>query len=361
MNGVLYQTSHDEGRIVNGVYEYNITDHLGNLRVAFKDSSGIAKITQVNHVGTWGETLPTLSYLKSTWKIDNFKFTGKESLQGTGYIDFGARWYDNIVPRFTTIDPLSEKSRRWSAYVYGGDNPIRNIDPDGMEWLEAKDQQIADVLQKLIQSRIGTEQRNVARANEKINSISSKIANEGTSSKLEKQLKNAQSDLTNANTAITELNSSSSELTEMGSKSVSQKFTFLQISGEIGDTYRDKASGVITMEITSGDVNTVHESTHGFQIYKGKLMSFGKGDVRSPNGLDGFTTSEISAYKRQYAFSTSGFPNSFTTSPSNIQGINKDWLYGVQDSNGNFVYSNIYFPRLTNEQIKSALKQIPKN
>jgi YD repeat-containing protein len=37
-NGILYQTAHDEGRIVGSTFEYNIVDHLGNLRVSFKDS-----------------------------------------------------------------------------------------------------------------------------------------------------------------------------------------------------------------------------------------------------------------------------------------------------------------------------------
>ncbi|WP_044172089.1 DUF6443 domain-containing protein [Flectobacillus major] len=130
-NNTLYQISHDEGRIVNGEYEYNITDHLGNLRVAFKDSLGIAKITQANAYGVWGEDLPTLSY-QNTSNLNNFKFTGKESLQGTGYTDFGARWYDNIVPHFITQDPMAEVMFSQSSYNYCFNNPISFFDSDGM-------------------------------------------------------------------------------------------------------------------------------------------------------------------------------------------------------------------------------------
>jgi RHS repeat-associated protein len=132
-NNALYQISHDEGRVIDGEYEYNIKDHLGNLRVAFRDSLGIAKITQANSYGIWGEDLPTLSYLKQTWKVDKFKFTGKEELVETGYIDFGARLYDNLAPKFLTIDPLAEKWNSYSSYSYAMNNPISNIDPDGRD------------------------------------------------------------------------------------------------------------------------------------------------------------------------------------------------------------------------------------
>ena len=143
-NGALYQISHDEGRIINGEYEYNIKDHLGNLRVAFRDSLGFAKIVQANSYGIWGESLPTLSYLKASWKQDNFRFTGKENLPETGYTDFGARFYDNIVPRFITQDIKSEKWNMVSPYSYALNNPLIYIDPDGMdidvsELLKSKD------------------------------------------------------------------------------------------------------------------------------------------------------------------------------------------------------------------------------
>lgn len=131
VNGALYQTSHDEGRIVNGVYEYNINDHNNDLRIAFKDSAGIAVPTQSIFYDPWGEDLPTLSYLKPLWKQDNFRFTGKENLAETGYTDFGARFYDNVVPRFISIDGQAEKGRRWSPYCYALDSPLKFIDVDG--------------------------------------------------------------------------------------------------------------------------------------------------------------------------------------------------------------------------------------
>jgi len=59
--------------------------------------------------------------------------------------DYGARFYDPQIGRFTTIDPLTEKFYFLTPYQYGSNNPVTNIDIDGLEgvpfnapWLIAK-------------------------------------------------------------------------------------------------------------------------------------------------------------------------------------------------------------------------------
>ncbi|MDZ7935819.1 MAG: RHS repeat-associated core domain-containing protein [Emticicia sp.] len=130
-NGALYQIGHDEGRIIDGQYEYFINDHLGNLRVAFRDSSGIAKISQKQDYDPYGSELQKLSYLKSSWKQSDFKFSKKEFIEQTSLNDFGWRPQDPILGRMWGSDRFAEKYYDLSNFQYAGNNPIMNIDVNG--------------------------------------------------------------------------------------------------------------------------------------------------------------------------------------------------------------------------------------
>ena len=66
------------------------------------------------------------------------KFTGKELDSETGLYYFGASYYDPGIGRFLSVDPLADRHPQWSPYVYALNNPLRLIDPTGMQPEEEK-------------------------------------------------------------------------------------------------------------------------------------------------------------------------------------------------------------------------------
>lgn len=51
-------------------------------------------------------------------------------------IDYGARFYDPSIGRLMSVDPLAATSNNnyMTPYHYVANNPISNIDPDGLDW-----------------------------------------------------------------------------------------------------------------------------------------------------------------------------------------------------------------------------------
>jgi RHS repeat-associated protein len=163
-NCILQRIAHSEGAVVlneNAGYEhqYVLRDHLGNTRVTFRD--GISKgeagydvnwnwvdpnannptyndgvvtkedIMQINHYYPFGLNME--GDWNGAFGKNKYQYNGKEWNDdwGLGLNDYGARFYDPALTRWTTVDPMSEKMRRHSPYNYCFDNPVRFTDPDG--------------------------------------------------------------------------------------------------------------------------------------------------------------------------------------------------------------------------------------
>ncbi|MCG8332450.1 MAG: RHS repeat-associated core domain-containing protein, partial [Chitinophagales bacterium] len=156
-NGVLEAIYVGDGRLValpnslapglNFRAEYFHQDHLGNNRLTFCDFNNNGRIeisddpgTQENELEITQEThyYPFGLEHKGNWYAtvapdNNYLYNGKELNKdfGIDLYEYGARWYDPAIGRWTSVDPLAEKMPAWSPYSYTFNNPVLFIDPDG--------------------------------------------------------------------------------------------------------------------------------------------------------------------------------------------------------------------------------------
>jgi RHS repeat-associated protein len=113
--------------------------YLGNGRVYFSNTDNNntiddADILQEQNYYAFGAVFDGPWYGTATAK-NKYQYNSKElnTDLGLNLSDYGARWYDAAIGRWLAPDPLAEKYHSWSPYNYGMNNPIRFIDPDGMQ------------------------------------------------------------------------------------------------------------------------------------------------------------------------------------------------------------------------------------
>jgi len=122
------------GRICysGGTYNpfYYLTDHLGSTR-AISNSSGT--VVERNDYYPFGGQHENSSYPQLAG--NRFKYNGKElqTTGNTGFLDYGTRMYDDVIGRWSVIDPMAEKYAKFTPYSYVANRPIIFIDPDGKD------------------------------------------------------------------------------------------------------------------------------------------------------------------------------------------------------------------------------------
>jgi RHS repeat-associated protein len=143
--GRYYNTNVDASNTLAWRKEYNFKDHLGNTRLVFTDrnANGVVDITgtastsdvlQENHYYSFGLAFEGAWLQNDATARDNkYQYNGKELNDdfGLNWNDYGARWYDAGLGRFTAVDRFTEKYFIFSSYQYAANNPISFIDING--------------------------------------------------------------------------------------------------------------------------------------------------------------------------------------------------------------------------------------
>ncbi|MCI5164432.1 MAG: RHS repeat-associated core domain-containing protein [Candidatus Electrothrix sp. AX5] len=124
----------DLGEGAEGEVLFYLPDHLGSPSVV-TDASGAVVEESIFY--------PYGADRAQTGSVDSeYRFTGKELDGETGLHYFEARYYDSVVGRFVSVDPLylekntgsyMEIPQKLNLSLYAMGNPIIFNDPDGLD------------------------------------------------------------------------------------------------------------------------------------------------------------------------------------------------------------------------------------
>ncbi|MDP4210569.1 MAG: RHS repeat-associated core domain-containing protein, partial [Bacteroidota bacterium] len=319
----------DEGRVKkvssSFSYEYHLKDHLGNTRVAFEPSSSSTNTLQVADYYPFGSSFTPVNPNNDNKYLYNGKEKQDDVLGGTNldWYDYGARFYDAQIGRWTTIDPLAEKYSSISPFVYCANNPIIFIDPNGMEF--TGDVDAVNSLEKDAKDKVDSEKKAQAR----LRARAEKRAAKGKSTaNIEKRI--AKSEFREE-----QYQSTINEIGEMrSSETVYNVNTNFSSSDSDGDTkYAGKnadGKNVVNISVSQSYAQAgglAHELVHGYQFEKGQIDF-------SPSGSPGVLydiTDEISAYQRQFAF----------TNNSAMYKVNESYVRGLTNASGSKLYNGL--------------------
>jgi RHS repeat-associated protein len=119
-------------------YAYVINESPMNVYFDdFQVSTTSGQVLEENNYYPFGMLNAQLSAPGIADPLNNYKYNGKELQKELSleWLDYGKRYYDPQIGRFTGIDPIAEKYNWVSPFNYAENSPIANIDLWGLQRL----------------------------------------------------------------------------------------------------------------------------------------------------------------------------------------------------------------------------------
>ncbi len=117
-------------------------DHLGSSSFITDDAGAVYQHLEYFPYGeTWVED-------GGSGQVPGYKFTGKELDPETGLYYYGARYYDPVLSKWISTDPIISAYLdgeinggiyvpiNLNLFTYAASNPLRYLDPDGRKWFD---------------------------------------------------------------------------------------------------------------------------------------------------------------------------------------------------------------------------------
>ncbi|GAA4316372.1 RHS repeat-associated core domain-containing protein [Compostibacter hankyongensis] len=124
-------------------YVYVYTSNESQQDVLFDNlvvTQSTGPVLEETHYYPFGQTMAGISTLAPLRLENRFKYNGKELNHlefsdgvGLEWYSYGMREYDPQIGRFPQLDPLTDKFPALTPYQYASNDPIANIDLDGLE------------------------------------------------------------------------------------------------------------------------------------------------------------------------------------------------------------------------------------
>ncbi len=134
-----------------GKKRYELTNHLSNVLTTITDrkyshqngagtniSEHLTVVKSASDYYPFGFKTPSRNFIGSNYGFGyNGKFQDDEIMGNGVFIDYGFRIYNSSFAKFLSQDPLFRSYPRFSSYQYSQNDPIRNVDVDGLEGASA--------------------------------------------------------------------------------------------------------------------------------------------------------------------------------------------------------------------------------